>query len=216
MLFGGQSKRTQETSKNGSMNLNYLHLAQLPPASLCCPRPPSHHSSTYPWTTPYPLTTYFCDQHPTIQRSHPFPPRVRTISTLYDPLYSPALFQFKLFEAPVHSKLYPSVTLPRNISNTLSQNIHFPSQLLVLHAPRSAQFLYNIDTFSHLSKITYCSSHFLALLCTLYTPSFFLCTTSLSHPPSAASYDSRYVKQSTSFNGSPFIVSHPFDTHSHG
>ena len=35
-------------------------------------------------------------------------------------------------------------------------------------------------------------------------PSFILCNTSLSHPPSAATCNRRYLKQSTSSNGSPF------------
>ena len=37
-------------------------------------------------------------------------------------------------------------------------------------------------------------------------PSFIRCTTSLSHPPSAATCDSRYLKQSTSSYGSPFSI----------
>ena len=37
-------------------------------------------------------------------------------------------------------------------------------------------------------------------------PSFILCTTSLSHPPSAATCYPRYLNQSTSSNGSPFSI----------
>ena len=53
--------------------------------------------------------------------------------------------------------------------------------------------------FSHISKILYCSAHFLVPYA-LY-PSFILCTSSLSHFPSDASCDPRYLKQSISSNG---------------
>ena len=36
--------------------------------------------------------------------------------------------------------------------------------------------------------------------------SFILCTTSISHPPSAATCDPGHLKQSTSSNGSPFSI----------
>ena len=58
--------------------------------------------------------------------------------------------------------------------------------------------------------ILYYSAH-LSALPMLYTP-FILCTTSLSHPPSAATCDPIYYhlrpqeKQSTSSNGSPFSI----------
>ena len=39
-------------------------------------------------------------------------------------------------------------------------------------------------------------------------PSFILCTTSLSHPPSSATCDPRYLNQSTSSNGSPFSITY--------
>ena len=42
--------------------------------------------------------------------------------------------------------------------------------------------------------------------------SFILCTISLSYPPSAATCDPRYLKQSTSSNGSR-LISHAFGPH---
>ena len=69
-----------------------------------------------------------------------------------------------------------------------------------------------------IGTITHSYRHFLAfipnplLLSTLFSashtlyPSFILCTTSLSHPPTAATYNPKYFKQSTSSNGSPFSI----------
>ena len=59
------------------------------------------------------------------------------------------------------------------------------------------QLLLRIDTSWPLSPILYCSGHFSALPKLYLYPSFILCTTSLSHPQSAATCDSRYLKQST-------------------
>ena len=67
------------------------------------------------------------------------------------------------------------------------------------------QFLLRIDTSWPLSPILYCSGHFFNGPQALY-PSLILCTTSLSHPPSAATCDPMYLKQSTSYNGSPFNI----------
>ena len=98
------------------------------------------------------------------------------------------------------------MTLQPNISNTFTFLL---SALLIPHgsAPYNA-----------VGTITHSYRHFLAFIPsplllsflfsaphTLY-PSFILCTTPLSHPQSAATCDPRYLKQSTSSNGSPFRI----------
>ena len=74
--------------------------------------------------------------------------------------------------------------------------------------------------YNAVGTITGSYRHFLAfipnplLLSTLFSaphslyPSFILCTTSLSHLPSAVSYDPRNLKQSTSSIGWPFSITH--------
>ena len=78
------------------------------------------------------------------------------------------------------------------------------SELLIPHASAP---------YNAVGTITHSYRHFFAfipnplLLRTLFSTSqtlyqsFILCTTSLSHPPSAATCDPRYLKQSTSSNG---------------
>ena len=76
----------------------------------------------------------------------------------------------------------------------------------LLHTTPLVQLLLRIDTSWPLRTLFSAPQ-------ALY-PLFILCTTSLSHPPSAATCDPRYLKQSTSSNGSP-LVSHAFGSHYH-
>ena len=72
-----------------------------------------------------------------------------------------------------------------------------PLVLLLLH----------LDTCWPLSPILYCSIHFPPFSAPhAQYPSFILCTTSLSHPPSAATCDPRYLIQSTSSNGLSYSI----------
>ena len=77
--------------------------------------------------------------------------------------------------------------------------------MALLHTTPLVQLLLHIDTSRPLSPILYFSEHFFRALQAQY-PSFILCTTSLSHPQPAATCDPRYLKQSTSSNGSPFSI----------
>ena len=72
-------------------------------------------------------------------RYSPFFPRAQTISILSDLIYSLTHFLFKLFDAPLHSNLYPFVTL-QQISQTLHlKKIHFLSLNTSHNAPFSTQ-----------------------------------------------------------------------------
>ena len=62
------------------------------------------------------------------------------------------------------------------------------------------QLLLHIDT-SWLYPLSFIAQHTFQR-----SPSFIPCSTSLSHPPSAATCDPRYLIQSTSSNRSPFII----------
>ena len=95
-----------------------------------------------------------------------------------------------------------------------------PTKLLKHFISRTFTFLLSALLIPHASapcnavcSITPSYGHFLAvlpsplLLSTLFSsphalyPSFILCTTSISHPPPAATCDPRYLKQSTSSEG---------------
>ena len=62
--------------------------------------------------------------------------------------------------------------------------------LPLLRSMSLVQLVLHVDTSWPLSTILYCSAHF--------APSFLLCTTTLSHPTSAATCYPRYLKLSTS------------------
>ena len=107
----------------------------------------------------------------------------------------------------------PFVTLPPNFSNTLSINIHFPSLstsstpclCFVQRRWYNYSFIIIIISYRHYAFMpnpVLLSKHFSAPH-VLYS-SFILCTTSISHPPSATTCYPRYLKQSTSSNDSPF------------
>ena len=76
---------------------------------------------------------------------------------------------------------------------------------LLRTSPVVVQLPLHIDTSLHLSPILNCSAHFSAFS-TLYIRSFIMCTTPISHPPSAAACDLRWLKQSAFYNGSPFSL----------
>ena len=86
-------------------------------------------------------------------------------------------------------------TLQQNFSNTsfqehslsFSQRFSYPMPLL-----RTTPLVLLLRTLFSAPQALY--------------PSFILCTTSFSHPPSAATCDPRYLKQSTSSKSSPFSI----------
>ena len=104
-----------------------------------------------------------------------------------------------------------------NFSNTSSQehslffSQHFSYQCLLRTMPL-VQLLIRIDTSWPLSPILNCYAHF-STLPTLYTPHS-LCTTSLSHPPLAATCDPTYLNKPLPLTVRSF-VSHAFDPHYH-
>ena len=139
---------------------------------------------------------------------HPFFPHAQTISILSDLLYSqnslsiPALLRTSSFLTR-SIRDTPTKLLKHFISKTFT---FLHSALLIPHAsapynsvgtiiPSYRQFLDFIPNPLLLSTL-FSAPH------ALY-PSFILCTTSLSHPPSAATWDPRYLKQSISSNGLP-------------
>ena len=171
---GGQSERQRAKKKwlcethsvtyvLGTFS-NLLRIDEQPPPSfLCCPRLASHHPSSLtsvsivlalhllPPSTPFwPYGT------------HPFFPHALTISILSDLLYSLTPFLFQLSKAPLHSLLYPFVTL--------QPNFLYPMPLL--RTTPFVQLLLHIDTYWPLSPVLNCSAHFSALP-TLYTPHWF-------------------------------------------
>ena len=82
-----------------------LRLQSYPPSSLCCPKPPSHHSSNL--TSVYPVSDLclLSHQHPYIKYgTQPFSECVQTISIFSDFFYFKTLFPFQLFHASPHSK----------------------------------------------------------------------------------------------------------------
>ena len=104
------------------------------------------------------------------------------------------------------------MTLQPNFSNTSSQehslsfSQHFSYPMPLLRTTPLVQLLLHIDTSWPLSRILSCSAHFSALPMHALYPSFILCATPLSHSPSAATCDSRYLKQSTFSHASPFSI----------
>ena len=109
-------------------------IAQPPPPFFCCPRPPSHHPSSL--TSVYlvpalhllPTSTAFWPHG-----NHPFLPHAQTTSILSDSLGSLTSFLFLLSYGPLHSKLYPFMTLQPNFLNTLSQEHSLPFSQLFLY-----------------------------------------------------------------------------------
>ena len=143
-------------------------------------------------------------------RTHQLSPRAQTISILSDQLYSqtisiPALLRASSF------LLYPFTTLQPNFSKHFISWIFtfLLSALLISHAfaPYNAVGTITPSYRYFLAFIPY--PQLLSILSraphALY-PSFILRTKSLSHPPTAATCDYRYLKQSTSSNGSSFNI----------
>ena len=116
------------------------------------------------------------------------------------------------------------MTLQPNFSNTSSQehslsfSKHLSYSMPLLRTTPFVQLLLRIDTSWLLSQILYCSAPFSRSIRShaLY-PALILCTTSLSHYPSADTCDQRYLKRSTSSNRLTVhrLVSHAFDPHFH-
>ena len=178
----------------GFSTFSYLSRIEAhPPRScFCCPRPPSHHPSSLilglPRTRP-PLTSSSTPSWP--YGSHKLFPHSQTISILSDLLYSLTTLLFEL------QLLRTTSFLTLSIRDT-------PTKLLKHFIPRTFTFLLSALLIPHASppdnavgRITPPHRHFLALipspllLSTLFSaphalyPSFILCTTFLSHPPSA-------------------------------
>ena len=186
-------------------------VAQPPLSILCCLRPPSHQPSSLTSVSFVPVLHWLRPSTPFWPYgTHPFFPHAQTISILWSALLAnslsiPALLRTSSF-LTLSIRDTPTKLLKHFISRTFTFLL---SELLIPHtsAPSNA-----------VGTITPSYRHFLAfipnplLLRTLFSapqalyPSFILCTTSLSHPPSAANYDPRYLKQSTSSNGSPFSI----------
>ena len=83
--------------------------------------------------------------------THPFFPHAQAISILSDLLYSLTPFLFQLSYAPLHSLLFPIVTLQPNFSNTSSQEYsltfsqHFSYPMPLLRTTPFVQLLLQID-----------------------------------------------------------------------
>ena len=96
--------------------------AQPPTSFLCCPRPPSHHLSSLTSVSLVPALHLLPPSTPFWPYdTHPFCPNAQTISILSDLLYTVTPLLFQLSYAPLHSQLYPFVTLQPNFSNASSQ-----------------------------------------------------------------------------------------------
>ena len=141
--------------------------------------------------------------------THPFFPHAQTISIFSDLLYSRTPFPFQLLRTSSFLTLSIRDTPTKFLKHFMSRTFTLLlSALLIPHASAP----YNaVDTITPLNR------HFLAyipnplLLRTLFSapqalyPSFILCTTSISLPPSAATCDHRYLKQSTSRSACPIL-----------
>ena len=122
---GRRSERTQDSSKNGHVKLNYLHMQCSPILPIFCAHTRSaqlYSSAARPHHRIHPKLLLPCTRPP-----HPFSHTVHSLHVAKpsqysrDPHYSPAPFQFQLFYAHLHSQLYSFVILPPNFSNTSSQ-----------------------------------------------------------------------------------------------
>ena len=193
------------------VKLIQLHMridAQPPPSFLCCPRSPSHHPSSLPRSSSYPSSTDFSHQHPSGHRV-----LIRSFHMLKPSKYSLICSTRQLLSIPA---LLPFLTLSiRDTPTKLPK--HFTSRrfnflLSVLLIPHSSA------PYNAVGTITPSYRYFMALtpspllLSTLFSaphalyPSFILCTTPLSDPPSADTCDPRYLKQSTSSSCLPFSI----------
>ena len=154
-------------------------VAQPPLSFLCCPRPPSQNSSSLTSVSLVPALHLLPPSTPFWPYdTHPFFSHAQTISILSDLLYSLTPFLIQLTHAPLHSSLYPFVTLQPNFANTLSQepslsfSQHFSYPMPILRTIPLVQLFLHIDTSWPLSPVNYCSAHFSALP-THYTPHSF-------------------------------------------
>ena len=106
---------------------------------------------------------------------------------------------------------YSFVTSHRTSQTRTSRTFIFSflSALLIPHASPPYKGVVTITSHIYLFDFILRKEYFTVLLSTIFSahhvlyPSFKLCPISLSHPPSAATCDPRYLKQSTSSNGSP-------------
>ena len=116
--------------------------------------------------------------------------------------------------------------LPSNHPSSLTSGLLHTRPPLTLHLKTFTFFLSALliphasAPYNAFGKMTPSYRHFLAfipyplLLSTLLSPphalypSFILCTTSLSHPPSTDTSDPRYFKKSTSSNGSQISLTY--------
>ena len=154
---GGRSERTQGKANMAAWNSfsykctralhSFRSFTQPPPSFLCCPRPPSHHSSSQP-NLGLPRTR---------------PPLISAINTLLDILYTSILSTF-----PTHLNTLWSALLANSLS---IQALLCTSPFLTLSIRDTrTKFLKHFIFPS--SPVFYCSAHFSALQ-TLFTPRSF-------------------------------------------
>ena len=163
-------------------------VAHPPPSFLCFLRPPSHHPLSLTSVSLARVSHWLRALTPFWQYgTHLFFPHAQTISALSDLLYS--LTPYSSY--PTHLFISNSIhrdTPTKLLKHFISRTFTFPlSALLIPHASAP---------YNAVGTITPSYGHFLAfipnplLLRTLFSaaqalyPTFILCTTSLTHPPS--------------------------------
>ena len=157
-----EGRKNTGPSKNGSVKLIQLHVHQgspLIPIFRALSPSLHRHSSVdqSPLHNPSSLTSvYLVPDLRLLPPStpcrpygrHPFFPHAQNILILSDMLYLLTPYLFQLFYAPLHSQLYPFVTLQQNFSNTSFQEDYFLS-LSTSHTecPSSVQCRWNNYSF---------------------------------------------------------------------
>ena len=119
-----------------------------------------------------------------------YPNHLNTIRTTIFANSLSILCLIRTYSLPTLSILDTKIKLLEHLSqeHSLSFSQHFSYPMFLLRITPLVQLLLHIDTSWPLSQIPYCSPHFSALY-----PSFILCNTFLSYPPSAATCDPRYL-----------------------
>ena len=176
-------------------SFSLLPIALFPPSSICCPRPPSRHSSSLPCLpqphgelqrenesefTRHPITSSINTLLPI--RYSSILPLVQTISVgqvVLNTARSTELFTPNSIHSWHPTKLYKHFT--STTFTFLLLGLSYPMSLL--HTPPFVQLLLHTDTSMHLAPIFYCSGHFqhsprCILLLLIHPVSY-----TISHPP---------------------------------
>ena len=175
-----------------------------------------------------PKATFTPSIQPTLGLPRISPPLTSAINTLLAIRYSSILYIWPNHLNTLWSALLAnSLSIPAYLRTSafLTPSIHdTPTKLPKHFISRTLTFLFSALPLplasapcNAVGTITHLYRHFLAfipnplLLSTLFSYPhalylFILCTTSLSHPLSAETWDPRGLKQSTSSNGSPFSI----------